>query len=64
MRLPYIDNSPMVKLRVLGSSGEKGFYAYLDTGTTKALIPEKDALELGLSYSGDNCLLFSIFHYG
>ena len=53
MRLSYIDNNPMAKLKVLGPAGEKEFYAYLDTGATKTLIPEKDALELDLKYSGE-----------
>ena len=40
-------------MRVFGPRGEKEFCAYLDTGATKTLIPEKDALELGLSYVGE-----------
>ena len=57
MRLPYIGNSPMVKLKVLGPSGEKEYYSYLDTGATKTLIPEIDTLELDLTYSGEIAFL-------
>ncbi len=47
----------MAELKVFGSRGEKEFCAYLDTGATKTLIPEKDALGLGLSYVGETAFM-------
>mgnify|MGYP005640815023 CR=1 FL=1 len=44
---------PIVRIIVKGPKGEKEYDAYLDTGASKCLIPEKDAKEMGLSYAGD-----------
>ncbi len=44
---------PIVKIIVKGPKGEKEYDAYLDTGASKCLIPEKDAKDMGLPYAGD-----------
>jgi len=44
---------PIVRIRVKGLKGEKEYEAYLDTGASKCLVPEKDAEEIGLPYAGD-----------
>jgi len=55
-----------MKLKVFGPNGIKEYDAYLDTGATKTLIPETDAKELGLQYSGDIMIVTAsredIFH--
>jgi len=53
MRYPYTDNMPLMKLVVFSPEGEKEYDAYLDIGASKTLIPESDAHELGLPYSGE-----------
>jgi len=57
MTFPYTNNQPLMKLKILGPNGIKEYDAYLDTGATKTLIPEKDARELKLSYSGDIAII-------
>lgn len=42
-----------MKLRVFEPNGIREYDAYLDTGATKTLVPERDAKELALPYSGD-----------
>jgi len=53
MRFRYVDNMPLLRLRVLGPKGKKEYNAYLDIGASKTLIPETDAHEIGLHYSGE-----------
>lgn len=53
MRLRYINNMPLLRLKVVGPKGEKEYNAYLDIGASKTLIPESDAHEIGLQYSGE-----------
>ncbi len=55
-----------MKLKVFGPNGVKEHNAYLDTGATKTLIPESDAKDIGLQYSGDIMIITAsgedIFH--
>jgi len=44
---------PLLRLKVFGPQGVKEYNAYLDIGASKTLIPESDAHEIGLPYSGD-----------
>jgi predicted aspartyl protease len=53
MKKPYRDNMPLMKLKVKGPISQRDYNAYLDTGAGKTLIPEKDAISLGLPYIGD-----------
>jgi len=53
MRMPYKQDMPIVKIIVKRPKGEKGYDAYLDTGVSKCLIPERDAKDIGLPYVGD-----------
>lgn len=48
---------PIVRIIVKGSRGEKEYDAYLDTGAGRTLIPERDAIELGLPYVGDTPII-------
>ena len=55
-----------MRLKVFGPNGIKEYDAYLDTGATKTLIPESDAKQLGLKYSGDIMIITAsgedVFH--
>jgi len=53
MKIPYKQNMPTVKIRVKELKGEKEYEAYLDTGASRCLIPEKDVEEIGFPYAGD-----------
>jgi len=53
MKISYKQNMPIVRIIVKGPKGEEEYDAYLDTGASKCLIPEKDAKEIGLPYAGD-----------
>ena len=53
MKIPYKHNMPIVKISVKGPKGEREYDAYLDTGAGRTLIPERDAIKLGLPYVGD-----------
>jgi len=57
MRLTYKYDVPIARIRVKGPSGEREYYGYLDTGARRTLIPEKDAIELGLPYAGDTQII-------
>jgi len=57
MKAKYKDNMPVLKLKVFGPNGMKEYNAYLDTGAGRSLIPEKDALDLGLPYAGDTTII-------
>ena len=57
MRIKYKEDAPKVWIRVKGPKGEEGYDAYLDTGASKTLIPERDALKLGLTYVGDTTII-------
>lgn len=57
MRVPYADGMPKMKIKVRGLRGEKEYDAYLDTGAGRTLIPESDAIELGLSHVGDTTII-------
>ena len=51
MRMPYKQDMPIVKIIVRRPKGEKGYDAYLDTGASKCLIPERDAKDIGFHTS-------------
>lgn len=51
--LPYEDGMPVAAMVVSGPKGQRQYRAYLDTGAAKCLIPETDALELGLDQTGE-----------
>ncbi|MEM2530165.1 MAG: hypothetical protein QXW19_02250 [Candidatus Bathyarchaeia archaeon] len=53
MKAKYKDDMPVMKLKVIGPNGMKEYDAYLDTCASRSLIPEKDAISLGLPYAGD-----------
>jgi len=53
MIIAYKEDMPRVRIRVKGSKGEIEYDAYLDTGAFKCLIPQTDAVKIGLPYAGD-----------
>ena len=53
MRIAYTNGNPITKITVVGTKGVREYDAYLDTGAAKTLIPEDDAIYLGLLYAGD-----------
>ena len=53
MKIKYEYDMPVMEMTVIGPLGEKRFKAYVDTGAGRSLIPERDALRLGLPYVGD-----------
>jgi len=57
MKISYKHDMPIVKISVKGPRGEKEYNAYLDTGAVKTLIPERDAVKLGLLYVGDTPIM-------
>ncbi len=57
MRIPYVDGMPKIKMKVRGPKGEREYDAYLDTGASRTLIPETDAIELELPYVGDTTII-------
>jgi predicted aspartyl protease len=57
MKANYKNNMPVMKLKVFGPKGMKEYDAYLDTGAGRSLIPEKDAIDLGLPYAGDTTII-------
>jgi predicted aspartyl protease len=57
MRVAYKDDMPLMRLKVIGPRGKREYDAYLDTGAGKCLIPEADAVELGLLYAGDTTVI-------
>jgi predicted aspartyl protease len=52
MIIPYKEGNPMVRIEVRCIKGDKNYDAYLDTGAGRTLIPEDDAIKLGLRYAG------------
>ncbi len=60
MRIPYRKAMPLIRIKVKGPLGERGYDAYLDTGAFKCLIPERDAIELGLLHAGDMEIITAI----
>jgi len=57
MKIPYKQDMPIVKISVKGPKGEREYEAYLDTGASRTLIPERDAVELGLLCVGDTLII-------
>jgi len=53
MKIKYQQGNPTINIRVKGPKGKQECKAYLDTGAGRTLIPEKDAVKLGLEYVGD-----------
>jgi len=57
MRITYKGDMPIARITVKGPRGERECDGYLDTGARRTLIPEKDAVELGLPYAGDTQII-------
>ena len=53
MKIKYREGNPAINIRVEGPEGKEEYKAYLDTGAGRTLIPERDAVKLGLEYVGD-----------
>lgn len=52
MKIKYREGNPTINIRVKGPEGKAEYKAYLDTGAGRTLIPERDAVKLGLEYVG------------
>jgi len=57
MKAKYKGDMPILKMKVIGPNGMKEYDAYLDTCAGRSLIPEKDAIGLGLPYAGDTTII-------
>ena len=53
MKIKYREGNPTINIRIKGPEGKEEYKAYLDTGAGRTLIPERDAVKLGLEYVGD-----------
>lgn len=49
----YKNKMPLIEINAKGPKGIKNYEAYLDTGAANSLLPEDDAIEIGLPYVGD-----------
>jgi len=57
MRFKYSLGDPKVRMKVTGPRGDEEYDAYLDTDAARTLIPERDAMRLGLPYVGDTTII-------